>query len=258
MAGVNPPNNERMLQLLGDLDARLRAVETQQQQTITDSQGRPVINFGLIPGSSPARYGMQFLAADTGAEELFIGENTGGTYGVVFTVGSDGVIESANFAAGSAGFQLLPNGDASFNQLTLKAGIVGDDALTNPVAAGQADATQASINFTGSHVAYASTSIAVPSGFTQAYVMATATAGVTANASGAIIDCLPVIGGNNGQVIAIQGGANIAVSVSSTYSVALTGLGSSISLNCSAEMQAGGQVSGSGNARISALALFLR
>ena len=60
----------------------LRGLLTQQQTTISNLDGLPVINFGLIPGSSPARYGLQFVNPTTGTEIMFIGVDAAGVPGV--------------------------------------------------------------------------------------------------------------------------------------------------------------------------------
>lgn len=67
---------DEFYRLIGQLQASVRALQTQQQATYTDSQGRAIINVGLVPGSNPARFGLQFLDPATGAEIGFIGENT--------------------------------------------------------------------------------------------------------------------------------------------------------------------------------------
>ncbi|MGZ4556651.1 MAG: hypothetical protein ACXVXZ_13055 [Mycobacteriaceae bacterium] len=45
----------------------------------------------------------------------------------------NGEAKSGNYASGSAGWHLGNDGNAEFNALTLRAGIVGNGALTNPV-----------------------------------------------------------------------------------------------------------------------------
>jgi hypothetical protein len=77
--------------------------------------------------------------------------NTSPFAGTGFTVAADGVTQvngslvvqsgetkSGNFAAGSTGWHLDHTGNAEFNDLTLRGGIIGNSALTNPVSTGQA------------------------------------------------------------------------------------------------------------------------
>lgn len=68
--------------LLRQILQRLRAIETQQQMTLTDGKLRPVLNFGLIPGSNPPRYGLQFVNPATGAQVMFVGVDDSGVPGV--------------------------------------------------------------------------------------------------------------------------------------------------------------------------------
>ena len=49
----------------------------------------------------------------------------------------NGGIDSDNFAAGVSGYSFKQDGNAEFNDLTLRGGIVGNAALTNPVIPGQ-------------------------------------------------------------------------------------------------------------------------
>ena len=79
MPGVNPPNDQRFAYELAQLHQRLRALETQQQSTITNQLGQPVLNFGLVPGSNPARYGLQFVDPASGNEQMFLGESSTGS-----------------------------------------------------------------------------------------------------------------------------------------------------------------------------------
>jgi len=249
MAGVSPPNNERLLQLLGDLQTRLTFLETQQQQTITNAVGQALINFGLVPGADPPRYGLQIMDPLTQAESMFLGEDSGSV---------TGIFRSGNYAAGSAGFRITPDGNAEFNQLTLRNGIIGDAALTNPVQVGSADGTVASLTQTSTETTYITESITVPSGFTTALVMATCTSGLTANASASVIESRPVINGVQGERIASTAPATDGMSVSSTFATVLTGLSGSFTVQGTSRGTTGNVTANSGNCRISALAVFLR
>lgn len=76
MPGVNPPVNEKFFSQLADMQRNIAALATQQQRTFTNLDGAPLINLGLVPGSNPARYGMQIVDPATGAELIFIGQGT--------------------------------------------------------------------------------------------------------------------------------------------------------------------------------------
>lgn len=96
------------------------------------------------------------------------------------TIGDDGTIASDDFDGtgpadpGTTGWWL--GGGASgavLNTLFLRDGIVPDDALANPVTAGIGDAVTTNSWGTGtSQATVASTTIAVPAGFSRALVMA--------------------------------------------------------------------------------------
>lgn len=58
MPGINHPIDERLAQIIADHDRRIRAMETQQQQSFTDNLGRVFMTTGLVPGSDPAEYGL--------------------------------------------------------------------------------------------------------------------------------------------------------------------------------------------------------
>jgi hypothetical protein len=81
MPGINPPTSEALAVLIGQMNQRIRALETQQQSTYTDATGRAIINTGLAPGSNPAKYGFQFIDPATGNEQMWLGETPGGTAG---------------------------------------------------------------------------------------------------------------------------------------------------------------------------------
>lgn len=68
---------------LTQLDQRIRALETQQQTTISNATGQAVLNIGLIPGSNPAQYGLQFVDPSDGSELMFIGEDSMGDISLI-------------------------------------------------------------------------------------------------------------------------------------------------------------------------------
>ncbi|HEX2939825.1 MAG TPA: hypothetical protein VHO91_02185 [Rhodopila sp.] len=68
-------------------------METQQQQTITNSDGQPIITLGLVPGSNPPQYGLQLIDPSTGNPVAFLGENTAGQVAASITLNAGGSIE---------------------------------------------------------------------------------------------------------------------------------------------------------------------
>ena len=78
MPGVLPSSDSQFAAQLAQSQQLLRGLLTQQQTTISNLEGQPVINVGLIPGSSPARYGLSFVNPATGAEIMFLGVDAAG------------------------------------------------------------------------------------------------------------------------------------------------------------------------------------
>lgn len=78
MPGVIGPTNEQLQQQLAQMRQELTALRTQQQAMITNALGQAVVNIGLVPGSNPARYGIQFVDPATGSEIAFLGVNSTG------------------------------------------------------------------------------------------------------------------------------------------------------------------------------------
>lgn len=130
MPGVNPPNNERFLADLGGLHNRVRALETQQQSCITDSLGRPIVNFGLVPDGT-ARFGIQVLDPTTGLEVAFLGEGANG-YGATLILegaGSQIALQSGNTYVFFAGQGLIPDGSGRTQEVVQLARDDGSVAL---------------------------------------------------------------------------------------------------------------------------------
>lgn len=110
MAGVVGAHGpDEFYRLIGQLQQAVRALQTQQQQTITDSQGRAIINVGLVPGSNPARFGLQFLDPTSGSEIAFMGESSGSAT-LALKLASGGTVEIDNggsFTMKSAAGQIV-------------------------------------------------------------------------------------------------------------------------------------------------------
>lgn len=95
-----------------------------------------------------------------------------------------GEVQSGNYAAGSAGWALMPTGDAEFNNLTLRAGIIGNDALANPTIFGSVGASSTgALAVTTAGADVVPQSITIPAGFTRATILCITDATI-ANTSG--------------------------------------------------------------------------
>lgn len=60
-------------------------------------------------------------------------ENRSPFFGTGMHANGSGGIDSDNFVTGTSGYSFKSDGNAEFNDLTLRGGIIGNDALTNPV-----------------------------------------------------------------------------------------------------------------------------
>lgn len=97
-------------------------------------------------------------------------------------------IQSGNYVAGSSGWGMFGNGNAEFNAITLRSGIIGNDALANPVTFGRTGGAVTNFAVPTTATAINSQTIAVPAGYSQAivfvvtnctiYSLSTSTAGV--------------------------------------------------------------------------------
>jgi hypothetical protein len=183
-------------------------------------------------------------------------------FGTGMHANGSGGIDSDNFVAGTSGYSFKSNGNAEFNDLTLRGGIIGNDALTDPVS-GDIDAGGSTTNFAVSTTSSAkhSSTIPVPAGFTQALVMCSAS--VTANNNTASFDYMTVQAAVNGV-----GGGSISIPVNPgefngttvTRTSLLTGLsGGTISVQAFAGTTVGNWAAHSSNiANVNALAIFTR
>lgn len=133
-----------------------------------------------------------------------------------------GDVRSGNYVAGSAGWNLAPSGDAEFNALTLRAGIVGNDALANPVAfAGNKGSVNAVLPPT-SYGTACTADLTIPSWAGSVVVMATASISATSSGSpgGAVIGDILIDGAaGDSDVLTLAAGAsgNFAVLAQRTY-----------------------------------------
>lgn len=179
-------------------------------------------------------------------------------------VANGGVLQSGNFEAGVAGWQLKPGGNVEVNDVTIRGGIIGNDALTDPVSprAPHDDATGFTIPKAGFTVP-AQVTVAVPSGYTSALVMAIAQGGGYNNLS-ALVDELYVAVRINGVVppgwaAETSSVDNHMANAAAAGTKLLTGLGSSFTIGCAMRTISFDWTDGAFNtANIDAIVLFLR
>ena len=90
--------------------------------------------------------------------------------------GNDG-LDSDNYSTGVSGFSLNgATGNVEFNSMTLRGGIIGNDALANPVDGKVGNVSASGFALTaGAFTELAGQNIVVPAGFTQALATAGAT-----------------------------------------------------------------------------------
>lgn len=183
------------------------------------------------------------------------------------SIGAGGLI-SANFdgtldpaAAGTSGWGLSgTSGDAIFNNLVLRGGIIGDDALTNPVMPAAMSDNANNFPLSNSVItAPATLAIPVPAGFTTALVIATSDLTVTSTVA-STASVRTSINGNFtpfGQSVAAP--ANEQMFVSNTFAQVLTSLGSSIAVQAQVAAAGANIPAGGGTwVNLNALALFIR
>jgi hypothetical protein len=178
----------------------------------------------------------------------------------------DGSIRSADFDGtgpedpGTTGWWLGgENAGAVFNQLALREGIIGNDALANPVTFGQASSFQQGFESTTSDVLLAATSIPVPEGFTQAIVISTAYIGFF-NTSGAdtYLYVQTRIHNENAGEVPVYSNDGTWRGGTATKTKLLAGLGSSITIASVIRSLAPMPYDASARTFVEALAIFVR
>lgn len=88
MPGVPASGDDQLAYQIAQMHNMMRGMATQQQTTLTNSNGQPVLNFGLSPGSNPAQFGLQFVNPATGGQLMFVGEDGSGNAYTAFYDGS--------------------------------------------------------------------------------------------------------------------------------------------------------------------------
>jgi hypothetical protein len=184
-------------------------------------------------------------------------------------VGGNGYIRSTNWDGtgledpGTEGWALGgPEGIAIINTLLLRKGIVGNDALTNPLQVGMASWSELNFSVATTDQQRAATSIEVPEGFTTAIVGAWVQVGATnSRASSDFLYCSALVNGVAAREMPAQAVAGAWASSASSKVGILSGLtaGSSIPIALQTHAQGGAWVATAANrAYVEALAVFLR
>jgi hypothetical protein len=146
-----------------------------------------------------------------------------------------------------------------FNNITLRGGIVGNDALTNPVSAAVFNGAGAySLTFTSSYATYVSKSITVPAGFSQGLVVGTVSAACPPNGVFATLGCIVRIAGTDGpELIDTSSDGNNYVLSATSFSRVVTGL-SGGTITVEARVKATTVTNGAGSCTLSGFVVFLR
>jgi hypothetical protein len=154
------------------------------------------------------------------------------------------------------------NGELSINgPLNLQPGSIENDALTSPITVGRTSAADTGFGVTGSDQTFASTTIAVPAGFTQALVFVVCNVGaINPTVTDDFLYSKAVINGAASRevfgYVANNGGS---VAVTTAKSDLLTGLsGGNITFAVTVRAGATWAGNGSNRAYVEAQAIFLR
>lgn len=189
--------------------------------------------------------------------------NSAVSSGSGITIMPSGTMQSADFDGdaatgdpGTTGWQLA-HGNGAFGSISLRDGIVGNDALTSPVAGGVAPFDFGTAFATTTTLAdKASTSITVPAGFTSALVLAVGSV-VYQDTAANRFDARATIAGNAGPTIINL--ANLTACSSVFHERSLTGLTPGSSITLAVQVRSAVAASNSANqALVSGLAVFTR
>lgn len=138
------------VQLPDDFDTWKRQIERELRELRTLTASRPPLN-RVEDGD--------FTVANGGSVRIQGGGD--------MVIDPEGEAKSSDFAPGSSGWRLT-DGSAEFNNILLRGGIIGNDALTNPLSIGQGNNN--AVNFpvsTTGDATVVSMEFTVPQGFTQ-------------------------------------------------------------------------------------------
>ena len=157
---------------------------------------------------------------------------------------------------------LTINGAATITgTLNLPAGIIGNDALTDPVSIAQTSNGETNFAITTSDVARASTTIAVPAGYTQAHVFAVCNVGAInpTTVSDFLYSSTVIQGVASREVFGYVAPNNGSVAVTTAKSAVVTGLsGGVITIAVNIHAGAAWAAHSSNRAYVEAQAIFLR
>ncbi|SER80032.1 hypothetical protein SAMN05216199_1260 [Pedococcus cremeus] len=148
-------------------------------------------------------------------------------FGTGFHPNGLGGMDSDNYEAGVSGYRFSDNGNAEFNDLTLRGGIIGNDALTSPVVPGVINDSSSGFGIGTAYANVFTGSLPVPAGFTSAAISVVARVFALNNGASGVdyLRIRPVVGSNTGTAVPIAatnaGGSATAVT---PMSVVLTGL----------------------------------
>lgn len=166
-------------------------------------------------------------------------------------------------APGTAGWWLGgEQGDAILNSLILRDGIIGNDALTNPVVPGAVNDTETAFAISASFAEVAGVNATVPANCTRLLAMASSWCfGINPNTAADNLHARTVIGGVSGQsfVMGLTGSGGYTT-VGSGLAQSLTGLtpGSTIRLACQAHGDHAFASQPTNTATVSAILVWLR
>jgi hypothetical protein len=222
-----------------------------------------------LPGALVAKQRPDYpgrLIADLQRDVRELRQALGAITGMTFV---NGAISSKTFdgdlaapAAGTAGFALGgPHDTLIINDILLKGQIIGDDALVNPVSPAIYNNSTSGRGASSSYFVYIDGSIAVPSGFSQAMVMASGFSEALSNGTGGFyVETKIKIAGVDGPNVDQWTDSGTASSATASAARILTGLsGGAVSVQLVALQTTTANVStNSVQGGLSAVALFLR
>jgi len=181
-------------------------------------------------------------------------------------------LDSDNFVPGTSGFSLHGGtGNAEFNDLTLRGGIIGNEALTSPVVPGVANLTVSNFGLgSGSYTEVAGQDITVPDGCTRLLFNGTGivdvynpkTAGGNNGTGGDWLYCRVKVGAvdsGHTQAVGVSGSGGNAT-VTDTFAQSLSGLtpGSAVRASVLSVSDYGIAVDAGNLAMLSATLIWLR
>jgi len=176
-------------------------------------------------------------------------------------VADRGQFRSLNYVPGTSGWGLQPDGNAEFNVLTLRAGIIGPDALTNPADFGASGTSATGFGLTSTPTDRAASTIGVPSGYMRAIVMCTVDAtAVNTALSGLLMLSANINGTRGGENSGAPGPNSYYANASASAIRTLTGLsGGNITVAATVHCDAGTWAADTHNiVNCNAIAVFLR